>query len=91
MVFAIFVCTHLLAIPSAMKGQTPYWFPAVFAFSLGFVSGFFAPYLYRRARDEEPRGLIAAHAQELILSARERSPRPDVQAIGSAPSRAESR
>jgi hypothetical protein len=92
MVFAIFVCTHLLDIPSSMKGQTPSWFPAIFAFSLGFASGFFAPYLYRRARDEEPRILIGApHAQELIPSARERSPRPGVQAIGSAPSRAESR
>jgi hypothetical protein len=60
MVFAVFVCLHLLAIPSAMRGQAPTWFPAVFAFSLGFASGFFAPYLYRRARDEEPMGLIAA-------------------------------
>ena len=60
MVFAIFVCTHLLAIPSFAQRQTPSWFTAVFSFSLGFASGFFAPYLYRRARDEGPVALNEA-------------------------------
>jgi hypothetical protein len=56
MVVDIFICTQLLDIASATKGQAPYWFPFVFSFSLGFTSGFFAPSLYRRARGERIRG-----------------------------------
>lgn len=63
MMIAIFICIHLLAIPPATKGQVPSWFPAVFSFSLGFASGFFAPYLYRRAREEETVGpTVPVHA-----------------------------
>jgi hypothetical protein len=54
MAAGIFVCLRLLDIPSATAGQTSPWFPFVFAFSLGFVGGFVAPYLYRRERGEEP-------------------------------------
>jgi hypothetical protein len=54
MVTAVFICTHLLDIPSATEAQTSPWFPSIFAFSIGFVSGFVAPYLYRRQRGEEP-------------------------------------
>jgi hypothetical protein len=54
MVTGIFICIQLLDIPSATAAQTGEWFPFVFSFSLGFISGYVAPYLYRRARGEEP-------------------------------------
>jgi hypothetical protein len=53
MIFAFFICTHLLDIPSGMKGEVPLWLPPVCAFSLGFTSGFFVPYVYRRAAPTE--------------------------------------
>lgn len=53
MVASIFVCLQLLAITSATAAQTSPWFPFVFSFSIGFVSGFVAPHLYRRARGDE--------------------------------------
>jgi hypothetical protein len=43
MVFAIFVCTHLLALPASTSTQVSPWFPPVFAFSLAFLSGLFGP------------------------------------------------
>jgi hypothetical protein len=60
MVFSIFVCTHLLALPASTSTQVSPWFPPVFAFSLAFLSGLFGPYLYRRALEEEPAGSPAA-------------------------------
>ena len=57
MVVGIFICTHLLEITSATKGQAPSWFPFFFSFSLGFASGFFAPAIYRRARGEDDAGI----------------------------------
>jgi hypothetical protein len=37
--------------------------PYIISSGLGFVSGFFAPYLYRSARDEESTGQLApSHA-----------------------------
>jgi len=50
---SIFICTHLLYL-TASTGRVWTWMPYVISAGLGFVSGFFAPYLYRRARDEEP-------------------------------------
>ena len=54
MAVSIFVCLQLLDISSATAGQTWPWFPFIFSFSIGFVSGFVAPNLYRRARGDEP-------------------------------------
>lgn len=54
MVVTVFVCFHLLDIPSTTAAQTTAWFPFVFSFSIGFVCGFVAPHLYRRARSEDP-------------------------------------
>jgi len=48
MASTIFVCLKLLDITSATAAQTWPWFPFIFSFSIGFVSGFFGPYLYRR-------------------------------------------
>ena len=50
---SIFICIQLLSISSA-TGQVWPPLPYVVSSGLGFVGGFFAPYLYRRARDEEP-------------------------------------
>ena len=50
MLAAIFICIHLLALPSATAGQAPPWFPFLFSFGLGFVGGFIGPAIYRRAR-----------------------------------------
>jgi hypothetical protein len=50
MASTIFVCLQLLDITSATAAQTWPWFPFIFSFSIGFVSGFVGPYLYRRAR-----------------------------------------
>ena len=49
---AIFICTHLLFLTAA-TGRIWYWMPYVISAGLGFVSGFFAPELYRRTREEE--------------------------------------
>jgi hypothetical protein len=57
MVVGIFICTHLLEITPATKGQAPSWFPFFFSFSLGFVSGFVAPTIYRQARGEGDAGI----------------------------------
>jgi hypothetical protein len=51
--FSLYVCNHLLFL-AASSAQVWLWMPYVLSSALGFVSGFFAPYLYRRARDEEP-------------------------------------
>jgi hypothetical protein len=50
---SIYICIHLLSLPSA---ASQVWSPMPYVVSsgLGFVSGFFGPYFYRRARDEEP-------------------------------------
>jgi hypothetical protein len=61
MVIGLFICIHLLDIPSATRPQTSAWFPYVFSFSLGFIAGFVAPYLYRRKRSEEQQLQEAAH------------------------------
>ena len=66
MLVTLFICIHLLDIPSATAAQTPVWFPYVFSFSLGFVAGLVAPYLYRRDRGEGPQtqtapDMIVAH------------------------------
>jgi len=52
--FAMFICTQLLALVPVTKGQAPSWLPLVVSSSLGFVCGFVAPHLYRRARQNEP-------------------------------------
>jgi hypothetical protein len=49
---SIFICTHLLFL-TATTGRVWYWMPYLISAALGFVSGFFAPDLYRRTRDEE--------------------------------------
>lgn len=63
MTVCIFICTHVLDIPAATEGQAPSWLPAVLSFFLGFASGFFVPYFYRRACDEEQehKGLTPAY------------------------------
>jgi hypothetical protein len=55
MVIGVFICIRLLDIQSATAAQTAQWFPFAFSFSLGLIAGFFAPYLYREARHEEPK------------------------------------
>jgi tetrahydromethanopterin S-methyltransferase subunit E len=52
--FTMFICTQLLGLTPATKGQAPSWLPLVVSSSLGFVCGFVAPHLYRRARQNEP-------------------------------------
>jgi hypothetical protein len=51
---AIFLCIHLLDLPSATQGQAPAWFPFVFSFVLGFVWGFIGPHIYRQVAGLEP-------------------------------------
>jgi hypothetical protein len=59
---SIYICTHLLFL-TASSARVWLWMPYIISSGLGFVSGFFAPYLYRRARDEEPAGELApSHA-----------------------------
>ncbi len=55
----IFICIHLLFL-TASTGRIWFWMPYAISSGLGFVSGFFAPYLYRRARDEELAPQMAA-------------------------------
>ncbi len=52
-IVGIFICIRLLSLPAA---TVQVWSPMPYVISsgLGFVGGFFAPYFYRRARDEEP-------------------------------------
>lgn len=50
----IFVCLHLLQLPSATKGHVPSWLPFLFAFGIGFVSGSLVPHVYRRDRSRDP-------------------------------------
>lgn len=52
--FTMFICTQLLGLTPVTKGQAPSWLPLVVSSSLGFVCGFVAPHLYRRARQNEP-------------------------------------
>jgi len=60
---AMFICTHLLDLTPSTAGHGPAWLPIAIPFALGFGTGLFAPYLYRRARDEEPTERLApAHA-----------------------------
>ncbi|HXE23692.1 MAG TPA: hypothetical protein VN637_02255, partial [Roseiarcus sp.] len=59
---SIYVCIRLLSLPSSADQV---WSPLPYLISagLGFVGGFFGPYFYRRARDEEPAGQLApSHA-----------------------------
>jgi hypothetical protein len=49
MIPTIIICTRLLDIPSGV----PLWLPPVGAFSLGFATGSFVPYLYRQAAPAE--------------------------------------
>jgi hypothetical protein len=59
---SIFICTHLLFL-TASTARAWFWMPYLISSGLGFVSGFFAPYLYRRARDEQPAAQLApSHA-----------------------------
>jgi hypothetical protein len=59
---SIYICTHLLFL-TASSARAWFWMPYIISSGLGFVSGFFAPYLYRRARDEEPAAQMApSHA-----------------------------
>jgi hypothetical protein len=59
---SIYICTHLLFLTAA-SALAWFWMPYIISSGLGFVSGFFAPYLYRRARDEEPAAQMApSHA-----------------------------
>jgi hypothetical protein len=51
-VVSVYICTPLLFI-AASPARIWFWMPCIISSGLGFVSGFFAPYLYRRARDEE--------------------------------------
>jgi hypothetical protein len=44
MVVGIFICTHMADLRTTTLEHISLWFPFVFAFSLGFGSGFFAPY-----------------------------------------------
>ncbi len=59
MVIGVFICIRLLDIQSATAAQTTQWFPFLLSFSLGLIAGFFAPYLYREARHEEPRASLS--------------------------------
>jgi hypothetical protein len=65
MVITMFVCIRLVHIQSATASQTNAWFPFVLSFLLGLVSGFFAPYLYRKARGEEAGAPMTALAPPL--------------------------
>ena len=59
---SIYVCIRLLSLHSSADQV---WSPLPYLISagLGFVGGFFGPYFYRRARDEEPAGQLApSHA-----------------------------
>jgi hypothetical protein len=59
---SIYICTHLLFL-TASTGRVWVWMPYVVSSGLGFISGFFAPYLYRRARGEESAAQLApSHA-----------------------------
>jgi len=60
MVTSLFICLRLLDIPSSTEAHTSPWFPYAFSFSLGFIAGFVAPYLYRRALSEGPQVRTAA-------------------------------
>jgi hypothetical protein len=51
--FSLYLCMHLLFL-AVSSAPVWLWMPYIFSSGLGFVSGFFAPYLYRCARDEEP-------------------------------------
>ena len=59
---SVYICIHLLLL-TASAAQVWVWMPYIISSGLGFASGFFAPYLYRRARDEEPAAQMApSHA-----------------------------
>jgi hypothetical protein len=66
MVLGIFICTHLPDLRLPTQQQMSFWFPFAFSFSLGFGSGLFAPFLYRRARNEEPMGQTIAFAEREV-------------------------
>jgi hypothetical protein len=55
---SIYICTHLLLL-NASTGRLWFLMPYLISSSLGFVSGFFAPHFYRRARGEEPAAQLA--------------------------------
>jgi hypothetical protein len=54
MAVSVFICIHLLDLTPSTGGPSSPLRPYIISSALGFVSGFFAPYFYRRARDEEP-------------------------------------
>jgi hypothetical protein len=54
MAVSVFICIHLLDLTPSTGGPSSPLKPYIISSALGFVSGFFAPYFYRRARDEEP-------------------------------------
>jgi hypothetical protein len=68
MITCMFICLRLLELPSTTAARTAPWFPFAFSFSLGFIAGVFAPYLYRKQRGEEPQiqagssAVIQAHS-----------------------------
>ena len=55
---SIYICTRLLFL-AASSDRVWIWMPYVISSGLGFVSGFFAPHLYRRARGEEAAAQLA--------------------------------
>jgi hypothetical protein len=55
---SIYICTHLLLL-TASTSRLWFLMPYLISSSLGFVSGFFAPHFYRRARGEEPAAQLA--------------------------------
>ena len=54
MAAAIFLCLHLLRLPSPADGKLPFWLPFVFAFGIGFISGSIVPDAYRHDRGHAP-------------------------------------
>ncbi len=54
MAVSVFICIHLLDLTASTGGPSTPLRPYIISSALGFVGGFFAPYFYRRARDEEP-------------------------------------
>jgi hypothetical protein len=53
MVVSVFICLRLLKIQAATAGQAEPWVPFALSFSLGLLGGFYAPYLYRHAYEQE--------------------------------------
>ena len=62
----MFICTQLLDLTPATEGQAPAWLPFVVSSTVGFVCGFFAPYLYRRACSHDSWDRISLDLREPI-------------------------